>query len=88
MPSRRKKNGEFKDVAHPLNNETRRMIEGKVLAEYERALSGRAGTPAEAETEVAPAPPAAAVPESAPVAEPSLEEVEEAHLRDSFWSAS
>ena len=29
MPSRKKKNGEFKDVAHPLNNETRRMIEGR-----------------------------------------------------------
>jgi stage V sporulation protein G len=25
MPSRKKKNGEFKDVAHPLNNETRRV---------------------------------------------------------------
>jgi stage V sporulation protein G len=41
MPSRKKKNGEFKDVAHPLNNETRRMIEDKVLAEYERVLGGR-----------------------------------------------
>ncbi len=41
MPSRKKKNGEFKDVAHPLNNETRRMIEDKVLAEYERALAER-----------------------------------------------
>ena len=30
MPSKRKKNGEFKDVAHPLNNETRRMIEETV----------------------------------------------------------
>ena len=27
MPSRKKRNGKFKDVAHPLNNETRRMIE-------------------------------------------------------------
>ena len=34
MPSRRKKSGEFKDVAHPLNNETRRMFEERVLAEY------------------------------------------------------
>src|SRR3954453_12771542 len=41
MPSRKKKNGEFKDVAHPLNNETRRMIETKVLAEYERVLADR-----------------------------------------------
>ena len=27
MPSRRKRNGEFKDIAHPLNNETRRWLE-------------------------------------------------------------
>ena len=31
MPSRRKKNGDFKDIAHPLNNETRRMIEERQL---------------------------------------------------------
>ena len=36
MPSRRKKSGEFKDVAHPLNNETRRMLEEEVLNEYRR----------------------------------------------------
>jgi stage V sporulation protein G len=41
MPSRKKKNGEFKDVAHPLNNETRRMIEDRVLGEYERVLGER-----------------------------------------------
>src|SRR3954464_9532295 len=41
MPSRKKKNGEFKDVAHPLNNETRRMIEDKVLGEYDRILAER-----------------------------------------------
>lgn len=41
MPSRKKKNGEFKDVSHPLNNETRRMIEDKVLGEYERVLAER-----------------------------------------------
>jgi stage V sporulation protein G len=52
MPSRKKKNGEFKDVAHPLNNETRRMIEDQILAEYERVLGERG--------ERLPAPPAAA----------------------------
>jgi stage V sporulation protein G len=45
MPSRKKKNGEFKDVAHPLNNETRRMIEDKVLVEYERVLGERGEQP-------------------------------------------
>lgn len=45
MPSRRKKNGEFKDVAHPLNNDTRRFIEERILDEYERVLEAR-GEPA------------------------------------------
>lgn len=52
MPSRKRKNGEFKDVAHPLNNETRRMIEEKILGEYERVLGERG--------EKLPAPPLAA----------------------------
>jgi stage V sporulation protein G len=40
MPSRRKRNGEFKDVAHPLNQETRRRFEVRILAEYEAAIGG------------------------------------------------
>jgi stage V sporulation protein G len=36
MPSKRKKNGEFKDIAHPLNRETRERMERRILAEYER----------------------------------------------------
>ena len=36
MPSKRKKNGEFKDVAHPLNRETRERMEKRILEEYER----------------------------------------------------
>jgi stage V sporulation protein G len=39
MPSRRRKDGEFRDIAHPINNETRQMIEDAVLSEYERQLS-------------------------------------------------
>ncbi len=35
MPSRRGKDGVFRDVAHPLNQETREIIEGAVLAAYE-----------------------------------------------------
>lgn len=37
MPSRRKKDGTFKDIAHPLNNEMRQLIERKVLEAYEHA---------------------------------------------------
>jgi stage V sporulation protein G len=36
MPSKRKKNGEFKDIAHPLNRETREQMEKRILQEYER----------------------------------------------------
>lgn len=93
MPSRKKKNGEFKDVAHPLNNETRRVIEEKVLAEYDRVLQERGDPPAERGERVLRAPSAseeahaiAAAPVAPVVAEKSLEEVEEMHLRDSFWS--
>ena len=38
MPSRRGKDGTFRDVAHPINNETRSMIEEAVLAEFRRQL--------------------------------------------------
>jgi len=38
MPSRRKKDGSFKDVAHPLNSETRKLIEEKVIAEYNKVI--------------------------------------------------
>lgn len=96
MPSRKKKNGEFKDVAHPLNNETRRMIEEKVLAEYDRALEERGEPPAErgeralrgatGHDEEPMGMAAASSAPSAPVPEKSLEEIEEMHLRDSFWT--
>src|SRR5688572_4378800 len=36
MPSKRKKNGEFKDIAHPLNRDTRERMERRILSEYER----------------------------------------------------
>lgn len=34
MPSRKMPNGEFKDVAHPINQETRNMIESVVIEAY------------------------------------------------------
>ncbi len=88
MPSRKKKNGEFKDVAHPLNNETRRMIEDKVLAEYDRVLAERGEAPADrGERAVRPAGDDAEEPRALAAApEKSLEEIEEMHLRDSFWT--
>ena len=34
MPSRKTKEGEYKDIAHPLNLETRQAISDAILAEY------------------------------------------------------
>ena len=34
MPSRQVSDGTFKDIAHPINVETRKMIEDAVIAKY------------------------------------------------------
>ena len=36
MPSRKMPNGEFKDVAHPINQETRNLIESVVIEAYQK----------------------------------------------------
>ncbi len=38
MPSRRMINGEFRDVAHPINAETRKKIQDAIFEEYEKVL--------------------------------------------------
>ncbi|MDY6826270.1 MAG: septation regulator SpoVG [Bacillota bacterium] len=38
MPSKRTPNGEFRDIAHPINSETREEIQRSVLAAYTREL--------------------------------------------------
>jgi stage V sporulation protein G len=38
MPSKKRKDGTYRDTAHPLNNETRQMIESIVLAEYHKEI--------------------------------------------------
>ena len=37
MPSKKTPDGEYKDVVHPLNNETRDKLAVLILAEYEKA---------------------------------------------------
>ena len=37
MPARKTRNGQMRDIAHPLNGDTREQIEKKVLGEYEEA---------------------------------------------------
>lgn len=39
MPNRKVSEDEFKDVVHPLNTETRKLFEEKVLAAYEEELA-------------------------------------------------
>ncbi len=98
MPSRKKKNGEFKDIAHPLNNEARRRIEDRILTAFGQIEEGdqpvrhsassnggpgiggilpKSGGNGKAET---------VVPEPKAAEAKTLEELEELHLSDSFWS--
>ena len=35
MPSRKRKDGTFRDIVHPLNSDMRRDIEGRIVAEFE-----------------------------------------------------
>ena len=39
MPNRKVGDGEFKDVAHPLDKETRKLFEDKVLEAYKEELA-------------------------------------------------
>jgi stage V sporulation protein G len=41
MPSRRLRNGSFRDIAHPLNTDTRKRLDEAILAEYERVATER-----------------------------------------------
>lgn len=39
MPSRRTPDGEYKDIAHPINSETRTELNNKILEKYHEFLS-------------------------------------------------
>lgn len=47
MPSRRTPDGEYRDIAHPINSEMRNILESKVLAAYNAIEDEDVGTPAE-----------------------------------------
>lgn len=38
MPSKKASDGEYRDIAHPINSDTRDMIQKVILESYERAL--------------------------------------------------
>lgn len=39
MPSRRAADGEFRDIAHPINSETRDHIQNIILEEYQKQIT-------------------------------------------------
>lgn len=38
MPSRKASDGEYKDIAHPINSSTREKIQAIIMEKYEQAL--------------------------------------------------
>ena len=44
MPSRKTPDGEYKDIAHPINTETREEVRAVILAKYEEALKAEEQT--------------------------------------------
>ena len=38
MPSKKRKDGTFKDIAHPLNNQMRQYLEDKILSVYKQQV--------------------------------------------------
>lgn len=38
MPSKKRKDGTYRDTAHPLDNRTRQMIESRILSEYDKEV--------------------------------------------------
>lgn len=47
MPSKKRKDGTFRDIAHPLNSELRASIEKKILLSYEEELKRMSSAAAE-----------------------------------------
>ena len=55
MPSKKRKDGTFKDIAHPLNNQMRQYLEEKILGIYKQQVSSAAtAAPAPAPGGVSP----------------------------------
>ena len=52
MPSKKRKNGTFRDIAHPLNNDTRRVIEERIFDEYYKVLNEQGGDESMAPREI------------------------------------
>jgi len=44
MPSRKAADGEFRDIAHPINSETRDSIQNIILEEYQKQMTAEEET--------------------------------------------
>ena len=51
MPSRKRKDGSYQDIAHPINNEMRKEIEDKVLDSFEKELNSPGSSSGSHDTE-------------------------------------
>ena len=40
MPSKKRKDGTFRDIAHPLNSDTRQKMEEQILSRYRQDVDG------------------------------------------------
>lgn len=49
MPSRKATDGEYRDIAHPINSATRESIQRIILEKYEEVMNMEADRPEEAE---------------------------------------
>ncbi len=94
MPSRKRKSGEFKDVAHPLNSETRKWVEERILGVYQANLDGTVcegasiSSPLSPEAGTRPGEAAGQPQLGKGIGERSLEEVERVQFGDSFWGVT
>ena len=49
MPSRKRKDGSYQDIAHPINNDMRKRLEDAILDEYEKVKTSGASPEAKAD---------------------------------------
>ena len=56
MPSRKMPDGSFKDIAHPISQDFRKVLEDKVMAEYQAEVKRTGDKPAPHGAEHADAP--------------------------------
>lgn len=54
MPSKKRKDGQFRDIAHPLNQETRNKIEDMIFEAYENELRSMGATLVDLKRQKAP----------------------------------